>query len=179
MFGYEWFLCGCLQGSDSSEGSQEDTLLPSLTLVTLQEKIATLQQDLQVTKDNNSQLQQQIWAQQNSEQVVAKLKTQLEQSRETIDSLEKQLKAYQGSSMQEVLQTQRDEIAGLRKRLADSQNACARLNRWLGDLSVFLEGLEDQTGMFGSIQQKVQHTRSVAKSLSQILGTLIFCVLKL
>ncbi|XP_078326757.1 uncharacterized protein LOC111124018 isoform X6 [Crassostrea virginica] len=156
-------------GSDSSEGSQEDTLLPSLTLVTLQEKIATLQQDLQVTKDNNSQLQQQIWAQQNSEQVVAKLKTQLEQSRETIDSLEKQLKAYQGSSMQEVLQTQRDEIAGLRKRLADSQNACARLNRWLGDLSVFLEGLEDQTGMFGSIQQKVQHTRSVAKSLSQIL----------
>lgn len=162
------------QGSDSSEGSQEDTLLPSQTLVNLQERISVLQQDLQETKDNNSKLQQKISAQQNSEQVIAELKTQLGQSREAIEYLEKQLKSYQGSSMQEVLELQRDEIAGLRKRLCDSQNSCVQLNQWLGDLSGVLEGLRDGEGQYASIKQKVQQTRKVAKSLSHILGIFLF-----
>lgn len=97
------------------------------------------------------------------------LKNQLGQSRETIDALEKQLKSYQGSSMQEVLELQRDEIASLRKRMCDSQNSCVQLNQWLGDLSMCLDGLNGDE-MCGSIKQKVQQTRMVAKSLSHLLG---------
>ncbi|XP_056012294.1 golgin subfamily A member 4-like isoform X5 [Ostrea edulis] len=155
-------------GSDSSEGSQEDSLLPTQTLVDLQGRIATLHQSLQETKNNNFELQQKLWAKQNSEQIIVDLKNQLGQSRETIDALEKQLKSYQGSSMQEVLELQRDEIASLRKRMCDSQNSCVQLNQWLGDLSMCLDGLNEDE-MCGSIKQKVQQTRMVAKSLSHLL----------
>ncbi|XP_061183808.1 trichohyalin-like isoform X2 [Saccostrea echinata] len=155
--------------SDSSEGSQESTLLPSQTLLDLQERMAFLQQSLQETKNNNSELQQKLQAKQHSDQTIAELKFQLGQSRETIVALEKQLKSYQGSSMQEVLELQRDEIAVLRKRLCDSQNSCVQLNRWLGDLNVYLDGLTEDE--YGSIKQKVQQTQKVAKSLTHLLDS--------
>ncbi|XP_062594828.1 golgin subfamily A member 4-like [Saccostrea cucullata] len=156
-------------GSDSSEGSQESTLLPSQTLLDLQERMTYLQQSLQETKNNNSELQQKLQAKQHSDQTIAELKFQLGQSRETIVALEKQLKSYQGSSMQEVLELQRDEIAVLRKRLCDSQNSCVQLNRWLGELSVYLDGLTEEG--YGSIKLKVQQTQKVAKSLTHLLDS--------
>ncbi|KAJ8300735.1 hypothetical protein KUTeg_022254 [Tegillarca granosa] len=98
-----------------------------LSIADLQKKVTYLHQQLQETKETNNELQHRLSQQQLSLTTVTELKKQLEESHVTIATLEDRLRAIQGSSTHQVIDSQKQEIGNLRKKLSDSQNACYQL----------------------------------------------------
>ena len=148
--------------------------MSSSSLQDLQKQIESLQHHLRETQENNHQLQQKLSDRRNSGDKISELQRQVSESNDYVKLLEDKLRSVQTSSLQQVLDSQKAEISGLRKKLTETQNCCAKVDGWLDEVGVFLSGLTDHTdndvSSTSDVKQKVQQSLTVVRSLSSVLG---------
>ncbi|XP_068210266.1 CDK5 regulatory subunit-associated protein 2-like isoform X2 [Palaemon carinicauda] len=145
----------------------------------LHEQINCVRKQLEESKEENVQKEQ------KHGEVVCDFQVQVQTLRNELHSakkkINKQLTEVSARKYHETLKRHKQEIASLRKRLADSHNACDLLRTRLEELADFLERIleMDEKGLINlsqlspkqlaSLHKTLNESRALSRSLSQSL----------